>query len=63
MLWSGLYGNRQNNKTVNANIQAELQSVGGKSYTLAFAIVQPYKNPFGKAKAEEKKKGKKKGIA
>ena len=55
-----VYSRKYNfNCSVVANIQAELYSVCGKTYTLAFAMVQPWKKPFGKAKALgfEKTKG------
>ena len=39
------------NCSVTANIQAEFYDDCGKTYTLAFAMVQPWKKPFGKAKA------------
>lgn len=42
-------------------VQAELKSFCGKTYRLAFGLVQQWRKPFGKAKALEFEK--KKGIA
>ena len=45
--------------SVAAKVQAELKSFCGKTYRLAFGLVQRWRKPFGKAKALEfeKKKG------
>ena len=45
--------------SVVAKVQAELKSFCGKTYRLAFGLVQRWKKPFGKAKALEFEKKKK----